>query len=278
MLVAPPVAAPVLIVFGPGVALTLNAASFLVSFLLVRGIEAPVGEGSSEPEESAMSGSILSDLAVGLRFFAQSQVLKTVAIAASIAMFGFGAMNALDIYFMHENLGTDSRYYGLLESAMGAGMIVGAIAWGFLAGRFGLERTVWVGLAGLGLLTIAYSRLTDFSLALVLLVIFGAMAPSVNIALGPILMRETTRHLLGRVGATLNPIITGSTLVGALLGGVLYGAMRDNVDAKILGVHVGPIDTIYLVIGVVILIAAVYSALNLRAPQLVVSEGETGSG
>ncbi len=278
MLVAPAVAAPVLIAFGPGLALTVNAATFVVAFFMIRSIAVLTDDVPGEPVELASAGSIRNDLAVGLRFFIQNQVLKSVAIAMSIAMLGFGAMSALDIYFMLDNLGTDRHYYGILESAQGAGMIAGAIAWGFLAGRLGLERTVWLGLAGLGLLTVVYSRLTAFPPALVLTVIIGTIVPSLSIAISPILMRETPRHLLGRIGATLNPIITGSTLVGALLGGVLYGAMRDNFEDRILGVHVGPIDTIYVVIGVMTLIAATYSARNLRAPRLVVSDGETGSG
>ena len=52
---------------------------------------------------------------VGLRFFLGSQAMRTVAIAMAFAMVGFGAINALDIFFLRENLGTDDRYYGLLS-------------------------------------------------------------------------------------------------------------------------------------------------------------------
>lgn len=284
MLVAPPLAAPVLITFGPGVALTLNAASFLVGFLLVRGIEAGVVEGPDVASEAASPRAILADLAVGLRFFVQSEVMRTLAVAMSIAMVGFGAINVLDIFFMRENLGTNVRYFGLLESAQGAGMIAGAIAWGFLAGRVGLERTVWVALASLGILTIVYSRLTDFPPALVLTMVIGTIVPALSIALSPIMQRETPRHLLGRVSATINPIIIGSSLLGASIGGILYGAIKDVVDARILGIHVGPLDTIYFAVGLTTLGAAAYAARYLRAPsvgvvkQVVHASAETDSG
>jgi hypothetical protein len=103
----------------------------------------------------------VADLAVGLRFFLQSPVMRPLAVAMSIAMVGFGAMNVLDIFFLRENLGTNVRYFGLLESAQGGGMIARAVVWGLLPGRVGLERTLWVDLASLGILTIVHSRLTD---------------------------------------------------------------------------------------------------------------------
>ena len=46
--------------------------------------------------------------------------------------------------------------------------------------------------------------------------------------------------------ATLNPIISAASLIGVVIGGVLYGAIKDAVDARILGIHFGPLDTIYL--------------------------------
>ena len=46
MLVAPAVAAPVLIVFGPGIALALNAASFLVAFAPDTGNWGATGRGA----------------------------------------------------------------------------------------------------------------------------------------------------------------------------------------------------------------------------------------
>ncbi len=262
MLIGPPLAAPLLFAFGAEWALLANAASFVASFLAVRAIKAP-------QVELARSGAIppahvFRDLVEGLAFFRRSQILVTVAVSIVIAMLGAGALNALDVFFVSENLNTPTAYFGILGAAQGAGMLLGALlatAWG---ARIGPARLLWGGLLALGGVTLIYARLTAFAPAVVVLAGIGVVIPAMSVAVGPIVLRATPRAFVGRVSATLNPLINAASILGALLGGVLYSTVLRGFRADVLGVHFGPLDTIFTGVGLLCLLAGLYAWANLR--------------
>jgi MFS family permease len=190
----------------------------------------------------------------------------TVAIALAIATFGLGALNALDIFFVTNNLSAAAKSYGILSAGFGAGMILGAIVWGVFANRIGLARTLWMSLIAIGVEVIIYSRMTSFAPAVAVLCAIGFVVPAANVSVGPIMFRATPRALVGRVSATLNPLMNASTLLGLLGGGVLYSTIMRNFDVTVFGVHFGPLDTIFLAVGILCILGGLY-ATNLRVPE-----------
>lgn len=262
LLIGPPLAAPLLFAFGPSWALLLNAASFLASIVAVRAIRA-VPPALDVAVEASASG-VFRELAEGLRFFRQSRVLVTVAVALVIAALGLGALNALDIFFVTENLGVRADYYGIFSAALGAGMLVGAAISSWFATRIGLERLVWSALATLGLLVVAYARLTNFVPGVVAIFLIGAIVPAINVSVGPILLRETPRAFLGRVSGTINPLVSAASILGMLAGGILYGGALQGFHGRVFGLTIGPLDTIFTGVGALCLLGAAYAFVNLR--------------
>jgi MFS family permease len=275
LLIGPPLAAPLLFSFGAGWALGIDAASFMVSYVFVRSLRIPKVESESEDVRPASVREVFRDIGEGLRFFRASRVLTTMAIALVIVTLGLGALNALDIFFVTNNLSTPAKSYGFLSAALGAGMILGAIVWGLCANRIGLARTLWLSLVGIGVAIIVYSRMTSFEPALMALFTIGFIVPAANVSVGPIMFRTTPRELIGRVSATINPLINGSTLLGLLGGGLLYSTVMRNFDVTVLGIHFGSLDTIFLGVGVLCILGGLY-ATNLRVPEAVEVESSTG--
>ena len=266
LLVGPTLAAPLLFSFGAGWALLINAASFVLSFAFVRAIRMPEMAVESERQEPASVQAILHDIRDGLRFFRNSPVLMTVGIALMTCMLGIGAWNALDLFFVINNLGADAKAYGLFSTIFGAGMIVGALFWGIFINRIGLARSIWIGLIALGIATIVYARMTSSISGLVVTFVVGLIVPSINVAMGPIMYRVTPRDYIGRVSATLNPLINGAMLIGILCGGLLYSTVMKSFSVTIFGIHFGPLDTIFIVTGLLSIIAGLY-ATSLRLPD-----------
>ncbi len=262
MLVGPPLAAPLLFAFGAEWALLANAASFVASFLAVLAIRALRVE--SARDEAIPPAHLFRDLAAGLAFFRRSRVLVTVAVSIVIAMLGAGALNALDVFFVSENLGAPAEYYGILGAAQGAGMLLGALLAGAFGARIGLTRLLWGGLLALGGLILIYARLSAFAPAVVVLVGIGVVIPAVNVAVGPIILGATPRAFVGRVSATLNPLANGAAILGVLLGGALYGTALREFRAHVLGVQFGPLDTIFMGVGLLCVFAGLYARANLR--------------
>jgi MFS family permease len=265
LLVGPTLAAPLLFAFGAGWALLINSASFIVSFFFVRAIHVPDIPIAAEELEPTSARAVLRDIGEGLRFFRNSHVLMTLAIAFTTCMLGLGAVNALDLFFVIHNLDTPAKSYGILASASGAGMIIGAIAWGFLAGRLGLARSVWMGLIGIGIAMMIYARTTSFIPGVIATFVIGLIVPAVNVAVGPIMFRVTPRALIGRVSSTLNPLMNGAMLLGLLAGGLLYSTVMSDFSVTIFGIHFGPLDTIFLGTGLMCVLGGLY-ATTLRIP------------
>ncbi|SCL28650.1 Transmembrane secretion effector [Micromonospora rhizosphaerae] len=75
-------------------------------------------------------------------------------------MFGVGALNALDVFFVTDNLGIDASWLGTLGGVFGIGSVIGAVIATAAASKFGAARMFWTGMVRLGVVMIAYSRMT----------------------------------------------------------------------------------------------------------------------
>jgi MFS family permease len=261
MLLGPPLAAPLLIAFGAQWALLINAGSFVASFLAVFAINAPRPETDAAPSVAAH---VLQDLATGLRFFKRSRVLVTLAVSLVALMFGAGALNALDVFFVTDNLRTPAQYFGIVGAAQGAGMVIGAVLAGVYAQRIGLARMLWLALLALGVLTVVYARLTSFVPAVALTFVHGLVIPAISVAIGPIILASTPREFVGRVSATLNPLGNAASISGTLLGGFLYSSALHDFHGTLYGIQFGPLDTIYIGVGILCMLGGLYAMANLR--------------
>jgi MFS family permease len=264
-IVGPPLAAPLLFAFGVQWALLINAASFFASFLAISSIH--VSREATHPAAHARSG-LLREYGAGLRFFFTNRILVTILIALVITGLGGGALNALDVFFFTRNLHAPAQLYGFAGMAFAAGALIGAVLGGLFARRIGLTRLVWLSLLSLGLGMGAFSRMSSLGPALPLLFLLGVPQATLNIAVGPIFMRITPRHLLGRVSAVLNPIFTIAMLLSTALAGYLASVLLRGFSRSVAGVTFGPLDTIFGLAALLLILGGLYAMLNLRGVAL----------
>ncbi len=269
-LIAPPLAAPVLFALGFQWALLIDALSFVVSFLSISAIRVPQRvESAAEVQEKQF----LREFAEGLRFFGSSRVLMTILLAGIVALLGAGATNALDLFFVTQNLHTSASFYGLLGAAGGAGALLGAILASVYAQRVGVARMFWVALMGLGVLIIVYARLTSFYPALALNLLLGFWNGPINVAIEPLILHVTKREFVGRVMAVILPTINLASIVSIALAGFLASTLLHGFHATPFGIAFGPIDTIFIGAGILIILGGIYAMVNLRGVHLA---GERG--
>jgi MFS family permease len=264
-IIGPPLAAPLLFAFGVQWALLINAASFVVSFLALASIR--VSREATHPAAHERSG-LLREYGTGLRFFFTNRILVTILIALVITGLGAGAINALNVFFFTHNLHTPAQYYGFGDAAYAAGALIGAVLGGLFARRLGLTRLVWLSLLALGLSIGVFSRMTSLGPALPILCVMGFPQATLNIAVGPLFMRVTPRHLLGRVVAILNPIFTIATLLSTALAGYLASVLLRGFSQTIAGVTFGPLDTLFGAAALLLILGGLYALLNLRGVTL----------
>lgn len=261
MLVGPAIAPPLLIVFGPLWALLINAASFLVSFVTIQALRPRL---RSTLTDQVRRRGFARELGEGAGFLLRSRVLRTLVVTSAIAMLGAGALDALDIFFTTQNLHTPVALYGVLNTALGIGLIAGSLLAAVLAQRIGLARTIWLSILVVGPLVVIYARLTSFIPAAVVLVLTGIPLAAITVAAGPLLLAEAPAHMVGRVSALMNPLVTVATLAGSALAGYLDGVVLRGFSATWSGLRFGPVDTIYVGAGVLIIMGGVYALVELR--------------
>jgi Na+/melibiose symporter-like transporter len=122
-IIGPPLAAPLLFTVGVQWALLLNALSYIASYLAIRSVRPPDRQVAPRPASTAFRVEFMA----GLRFFASNRFLVAILTISLIAQFGTGALNALDVFFVTQNLHTPSKFYGLMSTAEGIGAIVGGL-------------------------------------------------------------------------------------------------------------------------------------------------------
>ena len=197
----------------------------------------------------------------------------TILLAGIVALLGAGATNALDLFFVTQNLHTSASFYGLLGAAAGAGALLGAISASVYAQRVGVARMFWVALVMLGALIIVYARLTSFYPALAANMLLGFWNGPINVAIEPLILHVTKREFVGRVMAVILPTINLASIVSIALAGLLASTLLHGFHATLFGITFGPIDTIFVGAGLLIILGGVYAMVNLRGVHLA---GERG--
>src|ERR1700683_599262 len=262
LIVGPPLAAPLLFTVGLQWGLLFNALSYAVSFMTIRLIRPPEG-GFDKPVAKA---SWTKEFGAGLRVFARSRLLVALLTIAMIGQCGVAALGALDVFFLNLNLHSPLRLYGYLGMSLGIGGVVGALLAGRVVQSLGAKRTAWVGLIVGGLLLIIYSRQTIFLPAVALIFLAALPITILNTAMAPILMTAAPKEFMGRIVSVFQPATQAASMLSVVIAGYLASTVLRGLHTSVAGIHIGAIDTIFSVAGILIVLAGFYARAALPGP------------
>jgi MFS family permease len=260
-IIGPPLAAPLLFTVGLQWALLLNAASYAVSYIAIRSVKLEPAAERDKP--GARQTGLRTEFVAGLRFFGRSKPLVALLTIAVIGQCGMGALNTLNVFFLSRNLHASDHLYGYLGTALGVGGIVGALSAGRVVKWIGARATTCIGLLAAGALMFAYARQTAFLGGVALLFLFEVPMAMVNTAASPLLLASAPKQYIGRVMAVFFPVTQLATMLAALLAGWLASYALQDFTGSLAGLRFGPIDTIFLASGVLLVIAGVYARIVL---------------
>ena len=257
-IVGPSLAAPLYIALGPMWAILLDVLSFLVSLILLFLLHVPVqGQPKSQPL------GFWHEWLHGLRFFVQNRVLVTLLISGMLFSVGGMAYNSFEYLYGTENLHITATLLGLYVGCFGMGVVLGLPLMAALAKRMGEVEILWIGLIGYGLTTLALSRMTTMVPGMMCGLLLGFFNTSVFVAVRPLTMLATPRQFIGRVLAFEKPLITVASLLGGALASTLASTLLSHFHTTVAGMTFGPLDTIFVGAGIVIVGAGVFTRLTL---------------
>ncbi len=227
------------------VAFGVNAATFVLSALLLAGIRMP----QTAPVASAPGG--VAALRDGLRHVAASALVRGVAITSGLAMFAASMRSPLEPAFILEDLGGTVGAVGSAVAAWGIGMLFGSCAVPALERRWGAMRLMAAGLAAMGLATAVASQAGDTTLLYIMWMLGGWGNALLTVAYETLLQQRTPDALRGRVMAANEAVLDASLVVGLAVAGIGAAALGTR------GVMV--------VSGVLLLVSALLVPLLLRS-------------
>lgn len=264
IMIGPSLAGPLVFGFGVQWVLIGNAISFLVSFMTILQIPSPQ-RLSQHAEETPR---FFAEFSAGIQIFLSNQVLRTMGLSLVVAMLGLGSLFALDVFFVTENLHASPAYYGLLDGVFGAGSIIGSVIITRYIDRIGLKRTFWLSMVAVGLLLVIFARMTHFIPALIVFFLLGIPNAASNVAMQPLILLSTPRDYVGRATSILVPIYTAAIMISEALAGFLDSTVLPHFHSSLLGVTLGPVDLIFMVSGILVVIGGFYAKIGLHSASL----------
>jgi MFS family permease len=265
LILGPSLAAPLYFSFGAQWAIIIDSLSFPGSFLAILLIKAPHAAHSLAPGQRPH---FLRELGEGLRFFKGNHVLIALVVTGVLFQIGGGASDALYILFVLSNLHTPPGLAGLFGAAYGAGVIAASFVLALLARRLGEARVLSLSLLSWGFFMIVFSRATSFVPGLIAFFMLGVSNAGINVTVGPLLLHTTPRQFVGRISSVMNPSITLAAMASAAIAGYLVSNVLRGLHASLLHMSFGPLDTVFMVSGILVIGAGAYAMLALRGADL----------
>jgi hypothetical protein len=197
-IVGPLLAGVVIGLAGPGTALLVDAATFVVSAVLLQRLR------RRGPATTARAGGVVADVREGLGYVRRTRWAAVWFTASALSTLAFhGPFDVLVPTMLKTDLGLTEAQAGWWMAMLFASGGVGALAASATIGQGGLPRRFMLLLYGVeaatlfGMAAFAYATRL-WQVLLVGFVVFGAAVTSEIIA-DTNLQREVPRHLLGRV-------------------------------------------------------------------------------
>lgn len=233
-LVGPSVAGMLIYLLGIASVFYVGTVGFLFAVIVL--ILIPVHESV----DAGKRGSLMQSVLEGLKFIRGNKIIYSlIGMAFFNGVFGMSYVTLMPV-FARDILKVGSEGYGFLQSAGGAGAVIGTMLVAYLA-RF--RRKGWqmiIGATSFGLLLVGFAYSTSYPLSLALMLFMGLTNDFYLTTISAVLQLNLPDQFRGRVmgvyGLTWSLIPVGGTIAGTAaeyigtpvtvaIGGVLVATM-----------------------------------------------------
>lgn len=236
----------------------VNAVALVIAAILIRSIKVKLNSATIEQTNAPFS----SELKQGLIWLWKHDLLRTLAIMLGIAnMCGMFA-HAVFVKFVRDELGLGARGFGILLAAISIGSILGGLVGESVSKRLGSNVALITAYVIFGLSDLIpgiFPQIWAVAISGVVMSIAGTIWNVITVSMR---QRLIPPELFGRVNSVYRFIGTGTTAIGALIGGQI--AYNFGLRAT------------YLASGVLLLIALVaLSPAFFRAAKIYIEPERT---
>lgn len=261
--VGPALAGFLLLVAGAPTVLLLDAATFLLSALLLARL--PHLPPRTAPASQADAGTVglagvWAELREGFGYLRRQPIARTVTLGLFLVTLFVAIDNVGLIFLARESLRAGTTGYSVLLAGYGAGMVLGPLLLLRLIRRVPTGRLYWVSVGGMGAATLVCGLAPTLAIAALCQVLVGTSNGVENISYDTLLQRAVEPELRGRIfGAAYS-----APYVALLLTYSVGGLLLELTSPRVVFV-IGGAGTF----GTALLLAALLRAQAARARDAV---------
>jgi predicted MFS family arabinose efflux permease len=214
-ILSPAIAGVLVASAGANVCYYFDACSFLFSASMVWAIaihREPVSAGKS-------LRALVADLTTGLKFIFTHSEISFVMISMTVGMFAIRCFGALLAVYVRDVLAAGSAMFGILNSMIGVGMIMGTQTVHRFAAKRSKNHLVVFGLLACGLFILLPAAAATVPTTLIGMLGLGVGVAFVFIPAQTMLQQVTPAAMLGRVSSSLWSALALTQVVALTLSG-----------------------------------------------------------
>ncbi|GLV60366.1 MFS transporter [Dictyobacter sp. S3.2.2.5] len=248
---------------GASWAIALNAASFICSWELIRGMRVSEPAASlAAPKEGIRH--VFKDLWEGLQIIEESLLLRTLLRAESLLAFGLGIINTLAFFFITQNLHVPVSLYGFVNGVPSLGGILGTWLVDRSAAKIGQSRIYYRARLVTGIAMVFTALQHQLLIALIGMLLSNIADSEAEAVVGPLILNATPAKMAGRVFSTFGTATTASSLLATFLSGYLSSTLLHTVDIHLFVIDLNATAMLNSCAGMALIIGGLYTYQQLR--------------
>jgi MFS family permease len=205
---------------GVDAAFLADAATYLVSAVLLSRVPLPRPRRESEEEEG-----FVRELRSGFGYLIGARIPLAIVVGAFLTILTINATVPAEVFLAKETFGTGDAGYGLLVSLWGGGMVLGSAMMAVLGDRINLVLFYFLSIFVGAFALVGTGLAPAFVLALGALTVEGAATGIDNVATDTILQKRVPEAFLGRVFSIRFLGYSAGEVLAYPVGGLLVDAV-----------------------------------------------------
>ena len=230
-LAGPPIAGGLIATIGAQNVLWVDAASFLVSALLVwTGVP-------DERQETEVPDDLpyLQSLREGIRFVLKDRLLMVVILTVTVTNILDAIISFVLLPAYFNRIADSAVGFGLTVGAFGAGALLGALAYGAVGSRFSRRWVFIVAFLMVSVRAFPYLAIPPLPILIGWMLLSGLGSGPLNPILSSAELAKTPPHMRGRVVGAITAIAWGAMPLGVLAGGYLVETIQVRPALAVVG-------------------------------------------
>jgi len=218
------IAGGLILLIGTGTAFAINAASFVVSALLISRLHIPNHAGQLGTASRQGLARYVGDARAGLSFARSDRFVSRLLLVQALASLATGATGAMLVVLSQRHLQLPPAGFAWLIGAIGLGALLGPLIPNTLASDYRDTRWLFMPYVVRGIGDVLLATFTPLPIALLLLLIYGLNTSTGMVVFNSTIQAVVPEAVRGRVFTLFDVTWSAMRLLSLALGGVLVDA------------------------------------------------------